>query len=392
MNRRGMTLLELLVAMILTGIVSFIVLEMLIGEKANYTVTRRKIGLQSDAREAMRILEEEIKNTGFRISSSYANRTSMGEVVSGRAIYANGASFDPSPSATIYGGGTGLEIRFYNPMMKANFDSLSDLWTIGYKYDPTTKILSRQAVKGWSNLPLKADGFVPLLDSVQQFSLSYGRFQENIVLQKPTDVSGTWSGLSPVYGNADTSVTYTFGTGSGLAAAYLTTPSWTVDPNATYRVSFWSRASDSLLDTLKGLGKTAIPGQGFVKAGFYSGSTLIDSFTFCPLANVKRSVQYDLVHVGVLPSGTLSFGLCVNLLGTSSALRTLTIGGLTITRLNSGKYLDWSDASHIADASKIRAIRMRLVASNKKHSSSGSGMTSDQIVLDRIIPVVNNGN
>lgn len=83
MSRRGLTLVELLIAIILTGIVAFIVIEMLGGEQANYTVTRRKIRLQGDAREAMRILEEEIKNTGFRTVVNASSPASMTEMCAG---------------------------------------------------------------------------------------------------------------------------------------------------------------------------------------------------------------------------------------------------------------------------------------------------------------------
>lgn len=416
MNRRGMTLLELLVAMILTGIVAFIAYELLLAEKVNYTVTRRKVGLQSDAREAMRILEEEIKNTGFSISTNYVAWAHLVDPECSQVNFtatdaatdaATGAAIDPSPSASIFGAKTvGFAIRFYNPMNGSSFSCSDDRWTIGYKYDSTTKVLSRQAVKGTSK-SLTADGFVPLLDSVQEFSVRYGLFQEDDTLLTKKDVSASvWNNASGVTQSStnDTTITFTFPSPAGTYDLLLQKQlgPGNLDPKATYRISFWVSSSDSVLDSLAGLGSTSVLGQGRIIGGFFNGNTIVDTITFRPLkVGVMRQVQFDLVHKNASQSsGNVNFGMRVKFLGDVSstnpnAIRKLTIYGLSVTRLNSGLYYNWVDAATAATAAnayRIRAVRLRMTASNKKHSSRGSGSTSDNIVLDRIIPMVNNGN
>lgn len=66
MNRRGMTLIELLVGLAITCIITYIAFDLIQSEQNNYTKTRTKVRLQSDARDAIRILEEDFSNIGFR--------------------------------------------------------------------------------------------------------------------------------------------------------------------------------------------------------------------------------------------------------------------------------------------------------------------------------------
>lgn len=398
MSRRGLTLVELLIAIILTGIVAFIVIEMLGGEQANYTVTRRKIRLQGDAREAMRILEEEIKNTGFRTVVNASSPASMTEMCAGSGGYSAGVYFDPQPASTnpsIYGShASGLEIRFYNPMGTLNYDCTTDLWTIGYRYDSTTKMLHRQAVHG--STALAADGFVPFLDSVLAFEAAYGTYQEDAALLTTLQAkAASWrlsSGIGKTH-SGDTAVTLTYPGTSGTYDAIVDWSLGVLDSMATYRISFTTNASDSLLSSAKGIGPA---GEGYVQIGMFDPSWHMtkDTFTVRPLVNsVNRSVQYDLAPLSRAASAA-RLGVRVVLKGSdASNTRSLTISNLKVERLNSGRYLDWLAAEEaVADAAKVKAIRLRITMNNRKRSAKGSGSTSDSISLERIIPVVNNGD
>lgn len=63
--KRGVTLIELLVAMAIATLVGYIAFDLVRDEQGNYTKTRTKVRLQADAREAVRILEEDFANLGF---------------------------------------------------------------------------------------------------------------------------------------------------------------------------------------------------------------------------------------------------------------------------------------------------------------------------------------
>lgn len=64
--KRGVTLIELLVAMAIATLVGYIAFDLVRDEQGNYTKTRTKVRLQADARDAVRILEEDFANLGFR--------------------------------------------------------------------------------------------------------------------------------------------------------------------------------------------------------------------------------------------------------------------------------------------------------------------------------------
>ena len=66
MNRRGMTLIEVLVGMFLASLVTYIAFDLIRDEQGNYTRTRNKVKLQADAREGIRVIEEDLANIGFR--------------------------------------------------------------------------------------------------------------------------------------------------------------------------------------------------------------------------------------------------------------------------------------------------------------------------------------
>lgn len=398
MNRRGLTLVELMVAVLLTGIVAFIVLQMLGGEQVNYSVTRRKIQLQGDAREAMRILEEEIKNTGYRYVVNTTSPNNMTELCSGSSGYSAGVYFDPQPQLTspsIYGPHTsGFEIRFYNPMAALSYDCTADLWTVGYLYDSTTKVLYRQAVHGGTLL--SSSGFVPFLENVLGLEATYLVYQEDVSLLSTLQAkAASWdlsSGIAKTL-SGDTSVTLRYPSSSGTYDAVIDKDLGILDSMATYRISFATNASDSLLSSGNGIGPA---GQGYVKFAMFepSGTMTADTFTVRPLiGSVSRSVQYDLAPVG--RSGTPArLGVRVVLLGSDAAsTRSLTLSNLKVERLNSGGYLDSLEPGEVAgQADKVRAIRLRLEVSNREHSALGSGSKTDRLTLERIIPVVNNGN
>ena len=72
--RRGLSLIELVVAVILTGLVCWATISLFANENTAYTKTREKVRLQSDAREAVRLIQEEIQNMGFRTTVAISSR------------------------------------------------------------------------------------------------------------------------------------------------------------------------------------------------------------------------------------------------------------------------------------------------------------------------------
>lgn len=74
MFRRGITLIELLVAMFVAGIVAYLAFDLIRGEQTHYSHVRTKVRLQEDGREAIRIIEEDLLNVGY--TTGLTNSTS----------------------------------------------------------------------------------------------------------------------------------------------------------------------------------------------------------------------------------------------------------------------------------------------------------------------------
>jgi len=408
--RRGLTLIELLVAVILCGIVVFIAIQVLRGEHKNYTVTREKVRLQSDAREGMRILEEEIKNTGYRTNASIpASTRILTTTFCSEALYGTtGASFDPAPSSSIYThtsatGNVDFEMRFYNPGSGSGtaLNCPNDIWTIGYKYDYGSKTVYRQAKPKDPSVPanaLKASDWAPFLENVDQFSLEYGVLQKNDVLLEPATTtfaaSPVWLQQNATVANSGTDWVISNTTGQVVKVVYLEKPltasgnasdgarSELLDDKNTYRISFTVTANSDFFDGVNGLASTTTePTSKFVTGGFYdvNGVLVGNTFTFRPVSDNSHLVQYDLVPPAS-SNAKVFFGIGFQLKQASSSTRTLTINGLKIVRLNKGQYAFQNTVTD-AERKTIQAIRLKMQSKNR----------NELLNFERIIPMVNNG-
>lgn len=372
MNRRGFSLIELLTAMIITGIVSLVVIQMISGESRHYTTTRGKIKLQSDTREAVRIIEEELRNVGFRIKSSVASGI-LTSSSCGNSYATSGRIAFFSPHAR------GIEFRLYNPFQggTSDFDCDDDLHTLSYSWDSANGLLLRKYAKGKAP-DMSAVDSVPFLENVIDFRLQYGIFRSNAALLTPAELGSTSLFASNVAANvaSDSMMTITgwnTTTGSVIALKNL----GQLDSNATYRIAFTAYASDGFLD----------PATGFesLKIGFFlSGSPTSSVFTFRPGTSAGagdvRSIQYDLSPTDDALGADVRLGIIGRMKGAASN-PSLTVGSVRVTRINDGKIANWVDGTDTtAPWDRIGAIRLQVAVRNSK----------DTLRFMRTIPVVNN--
>jgi len=413
--KKGLTLVEILVAIILCGIVVFIAIQMITGEHKNYTKTREKIRLQGDARDGIRILEEEIKNTGYRTNASIGAGRVLTTAKCSEALYGTtNSSFDPAPSYAT-GGVTGFEIRLNDPSNGPGFDCAANVWTIGYKYDPTQKILYRQAKQGDPTIAanaIKSTDWIPLLEGVSSFSLEYGLLQERSALfessNMPYSSSSDWnlsyasiSGTPTSWSISTISSSVNASQSAALAkAVFLARPLTSsgnsadgarnepLNDKATYRISFSVSANDDFFDEVTGLStSTGGATSKFVTGGFYyqDGTPSSNLITFRPVKGGSHAVQYDIspaVDAGHA-NAKVFFGVSFQMMGASTASRTLTISDLKITRLNKGEYSFLASGAVPTTAQRpmVQAIRLKMTAKSK----------NDELNFNRIIPMVNNG-
>lgn len=370
-HTRALTLIELLVAIILTGIIAFIVIEMIQGEHKNYSITRAKIKLQTDAREALRIMDFELRNTGYNTSLDLADRTDMKLTSCTDVSYdASGKTFKAIPG--------GIEFRTYNVDLSATnrkFDC-SNVITIQYTFDEDQKTLFRK----YNN-----EEKVPFLKGVESFSIKYGIYDEDATLiDKNTLASSAnpfqTSTLNYEYNQSKDSLTISSWNQASEKKIWINQDIiGKLDPNATYRISFSAFSGPDFRAGIESL-----------KAGFFttSGSPTSATFTFFPGTSAGaggvRQIQYDIspnpdlvenVTFGIFGSMKTSF---------TSSSDNLTILGIKITRLNSGKITQWLDENSTSTQwNQVKALRLELNVKDSK---------GQVLNFDRKVMVVNNGN
>jgi prepilin-type N-terminal cleavage/methylation domain-containing protein len=371
-STRGLTLMELLVAMALTGIVSFIVIGMITGQSANYTTTRTKIKLQSDTREAMRIIQDELKNAGFRTKDSIVNgvltASSCGNSfsVSGKTSY-----FMPLSN--------GVRFHVYNPFQLAGsiMSCGDDLYTVQYTWDSASGILSRKSVHGASASIASVDS-VPFLAKVTQFKLTYGVYSDTTYILSGSDFASSsmqTTGLTATRAS-DSAVTLSGWSASTGNVRFLKVFS-AMDTNATYRISFTAYGNTAFMDSTTGYSS--------LKAGlFANGSVSSNLFTFCPGtsagAGSARTIEYDMVPGSDVVGKSVTFGI-VGSMKSSASGATLSIGNLTIQKLNSGHVTSWvAGTDTTAPWNLVGAVQVQMTAVDGK----------DTIIYIRQISLVNN--
>lgn len=413
MKIRGITLVELLIAIVLTTIVAFITIQMFTGEQANYTQTRNRIQLQSDAREAMRMLEDEMKNAGYH-NPGAVNSGVLTVTPCAGDTFSNGGYISIDSQSTAIA----IAIRFYNPMKgEVTCGATNDLVEIDYRWDRSSKILSRKfntsiTTPGAISASVTT-GYTPFLEGVDTFSLAFGIVQDRDTLLSPATLtlgaisSGTWNlttgvtGTIADYTNAGATIRRfnlnlpdIAGTSSIITASHLPWTSTTsedhLNDSATYRISFRLEVgADALMDAATGLG------TGRMEAGFYNASgiplgttTAPTTFTFRPSKFNARNIQYDLspILTAAQKTSTYHFGFKIPLTG-NGTIRKVTISNILIVRLNKGRVQNWINASDLVTTPKL----MKQVGALKIHLHS-IDTKKNGVAYDRTFQVVNNAN
>lgn len=70
----GYTLVELLVALVLSGLAIGFAFMLLQGSRGGFMRVSSSVQLQAETREAVRMIEHDIRNTGLKIANMYSSR------------------------------------------------------------------------------------------------------------------------------------------------------------------------------------------------------------------------------------------------------------------------------------------------------------------------------
>lgn len=394
-SRTGVTLIELLIAVTLTGLVVMMAFGMLSGEQGNYTRTREKVRLQESAREAVRILDEEVRNTGFRSGADLSNTISPDFTTCSDAMVAPGSG--DSSSFLVHNSwsdpvGDTLDIRYYQIGSNYQVHCTGPL-TLQYR------VASDTLYRNYDN-----SGWVPFLANVVAFQVRYGQFMDltdSALTSNQLNLPTAWTGsLSASSSGGAIAVT-----GWSTSLEYLrSSNALNLEKGSVYRFKATFKPNAGFWDTTKGYANLSV--------GFMNGSgTPVSGDTMATyagsIADSSYSVQADIASDTTLTGVFL--GLRARMKGAASAPK-LSLSALSLVRIHKGRYLQWLDAPTVAQKNRVKAVRIWLVVRSSKDNGEGvaasfpglgdygtytpsaSDARKSLVQFERIIPVVNNGN
>ncbi len=409
-TRRAVTLIELLVAILASVIVGYVAFDMVNAQKTNYVRTKEKVKLQTNVRDAMRIMELEMRNIGF--ATSVANGAGLNDVATNCPLpggVTTNIDVTDNPTMAI---GDVIQFRYFetlrgptgSPLLTAN--CATSYRQIAYRLNNGTLERMRSdpnsAVQNW----------VPFLNDVLSFQVEYG-----------------------MRGNAGTIGSEPFGTTAFLENQQNWTPQTAPNPTASLLFNGWSTALQTLktnvdvpvfrgsvyqvvlnlagnptfLDPINGynrvflqVGMMASGGNAFLAGAssiVWAGDPITPNYT----VNVFFTPTVDLPDA--------RFGIQGNLLTpVNAATANLTITNLSIQVVSQGTY-QWNTAPTNAQLPFVSALRVTILAKTQSNDKEGvrasftatelggtsTGYTvlspdaqKTHILLQRVIPVVNN--
>lgn len=417
MNRRGVTLIELLVAMVLTTIVAWMALRMFAGEQQNFTRTREKVKMQADAREAMRIMDEEIRNAGYAVQMSTSNRIEASPASCPEVLFpSTGGVIDPGNNSTSYSVGDTILFRLFElpssgTLTSCTMGSTGQFREIGYRLD--NGVLKRRFRKDTTS----SVSWIPFLQNVVSFQVRYGLVEDTNNIVFDTAKLRNKAFWNPVTNGASmltlggTAPTLEFsGFGSTTNYAYFG-PIDSSRAGESYRVSMKLMANDSLLDSINGYDTTHFM-VGLVKSGLTLYSC-VGTFKLGQVANAALPYEFYFSVNGTLANGRYLFLGGRLRSGATAGAQTLTVTDLKVERISRGSYFTWVNSPSKAEMARVAAVRVSLVVKTAQNAGESapqsftvsqlgdlslpSGYTASSadydkshILYQRIIPVVNN--
>lgn len=406
--RRGLTLIELMVATILTGFIVWMTLDLFSSENRAYTRTRERVRLQSDSREALRLMEQEIRNLGYKSTVAISANRIRSSLNSCNDIWASPASGDSSSFEFVNSTDlSGDQLMFlFHEANNGALASCTNARTIGFRKNGS------QLQRYWyDGIDFTHGTWIGLLDSVVSFQLRYG------LIALPTDTS-----LSNGYLQTSTPARWTGGTlaRSGTAptmalsgwttsrqVALYGNPIDTLDPRHTWEITFSCSPNAALAADMD---------TSSFRAGFYKSDGSVDgnldTMAFYPISGSGGSRTVVLqISPGTNSISSRYLGVEGRLKSTAQSGWSMTISDFKARRISRGGYI-WKEAPTTVEKKKVRAIGIHLLVKARKTTEEASPGPFDSVALgqsglsfepvggeqhrsyvlfQRIVPVVNNG-
>ena len=404
---RGVTLMELLVAMALTGFVTWMAMSLFSNENRSYTKTRERVRLQSDSREALRLMEDELRNTGFRTTVATSASRTTGTVDTCTDVLLAPGSGDSSSFG--FGNSTSLSgdsitFLFHEPQ-NGVLSSCANLRTIAYRQSGS------QIQRRWCSGTCTTEPWIPLLDSVVTFQIRYG-----VAIRQPDTSSGfpqanlqnwaKWT-LGTLVESGSSPAVNIGGWTTAAQGSIFQTAIDTLDPLQTWEIDFTATPNAAFLSDYDSTS---------LRIGFFKSDGTVsaagDTTTFYPGSTGGASRQCSIrIAPATASIAGRYLGIQGKLRATTSSGWSLSISNLTIQRVGRGR-LQWMESPTVSQKNKVRAIKLHVLAKAHSATEAAYGGTFDSaslgqsglsytpsgvdakrsfILFQRIIPVVNNG-
>jgi len=385
-RHRGVTLIELLVGIFIALIAGGIAFLLLKDEHSNYTSLRARVKLQADARDAVRIMESELVNTGLNVGNIMAG----GDLMTQSCPHAFVSASDSS-SFDYADGDPGDVIAFGQYLLDAdglpNCENANSRWT---RYRLVGNTLMRATALTHDLLADASE--IPLLADVVAFQVQYGLQSPQTVLWDSTGANKPVPAGSLTVSDSATGWNLK-GWTSGLEKVQF--PAKTLGMGDRIRISLRCTPNADFANSTTGWARFVV--------GLDDGD--LDTIRIYPGMTTGRRVEVDVVSGAAASQRLIIAG---NMKATTGA-PSIHISSLVVRRTSQASYT-WVDAPTQAQKMQVRAMRLFLLVRSQDKSltvrsdpwtgvgnlgpidpgSAASGKAT--VLFERMIPVVNNGN
>lgn len=417
MSRRGISLIELLIAIVLTAIATFITISMLSTESGHFQRTREKIKMQADARDAMRILEEDLRNAGYNARAGNSRIRSVPDPCAEVGFSAAGEALRTGMNGTTMAGGDSLSFRFYElpasgVLTTCGTGATSQFREISYRLN------AGRLERRYRDDPNASSVWIPFLDNVVSFQVRYG------MLSLPVDTpigmgdaamknGANWSKFSTesqtITGTATSMTLSSFGNNLTVDAHFFL-PVDTVRKGQIYRCSFEATPNAAFLDSANGYDTTE------TRLAFMTSASLEKDQVYFKYPMVPGVTQhYDIYLTGPGNANSNYYVAFKNKLKPNADVgmgQQVRIENFSIRRVNRNSYFRWLSSPTTEEMTQVGAVRINLLVKTPQSSmeptaptftptqlgdttlpaytATGTDAKRSHLLYERVIPVVNN--
>lgn len=391
----GYTLVELLVAMVLSGMAIGFAFMLLQGSRGGFMRVSSSVQLQAETREAVRMIEHDIRNTGLKIANMYSSR--ILSTVNCPHAYVDPTTGDSASFSFINRSDwsyPGDEVVFAQYMPDGNGNvtcAPTSLQVVRYRLRTLDSVLVRAQATTFAGIPTATE--IPVCHSVVAFQMEYALLGLDSTLM---DSTTAW--YSPSFPIVRSGNNYTVGPWLTTSLAGVATIGYVnIKRGFGYRIEIQLTPNAAFADTTTGAQRIVV--------GLLEGSQLVDTIPAWVGPNTGRKVVVDIEATRDIPFARVVIGARMGAANTASML-TFSQFRFSLKRLTN--YVWLSDPTP-AQRRRVQALRLSIITRTEREVRGNAPWTFEGVgdlpglnligsdarkgyaFFQRIIPVVNHG-